>query len=353
MQTITIKNRKIGPDHRPFIVAEMSGNHHHSLERALQLVEAAKRAGADAVKLQTYTADIITLDIKEREFLITDEKSLWKGKNLYELYQEASLPWEWHASLFDRGRELGLLVFSTPFDETAIDFLEELGSPCYKIASLEIVDHPLIHKAASTGKPLILSTGASTLVEIGEAVAVARKAGCCDLILLKCTSAYPASPTDSHLRTIPHLAASFDTLVGLSDHTLGMGVPLASIAFGTCMIEKHVTLSRQEGGVDDAFSLEPHELQTLVIESERAWQALGHIQYAPLDSERLSLSHRASLYFVQDIPAGEIIQPHFIRSIRPGKGLPPKEWEKIIGLKLCREVKQGTPVSWDLFKYFP
>lgn len=350
MQEIKLGHYKVGLQHPPFIVAEMSGNHHHSLERALQLVQVAKDMGAHALKLQTYTADTITLDVKGGEFLIRDEASLWKGKNLYELYQEAYLPWEWHLPIFERCRELDLLVFSTPFDETAVDFLEELNVPCYKIASLEIVDHPLIKKVAATGKPLILSTGASTLVEIGQAVEVVRQAGCQDLILLKCTSSYPASPNDSHVRTIPHLSACFNTLVGLSDHTLGIGVSIASIALGACLIEKHLTLSRQEGGVDDAFSLEPHELKSLVMESERAWQSLGHIHYTSLSSERVSLSHRPSLYFVEAVEAGEVIQPHHVRTVRPGKGLPPQELEKVIGLKLRHSVKFGTPVNWNLFK---
>jgi pseudaminic acid synthase len=350
MSEITLEQYKIGPNHPPFVVAEMSGNHHHSLERALQLIQVAKEAGVHALKIQTYRADTITLDVRDREFLVTDKNSLWKGKNLYELYEEAHLPWEWHRPIFDRCREIGLMVFSTPFDETAVDFLEELGAPCYKIASLEITDHPLIRKAAQTGKPLFISTGASTLVEIGEAVTIAREAGCKDLMLLKCTSSYPASPVDSHLRTIPHLAAAFNTPVGLSDHTLGIGVSIASIALGACMIEKHFTISRQEGGVDDAFSLEPQELKALVVELERAWQALGQIQYAPLYSERVSHSHRASLYFVEDLQEGEIIQSQHIRSVRPGNGLPPKEIEKVIGLELRHAVKKGTPVSWDVFK---
>jgi pseudaminic acid synthase len=350
MQEITLGQHKIGANHPPFIIAEMSGNHHGSLDRALELVKEAKTAGVHAIKLQTYTADTITLNSKEGEFLITDPTSLWKGRNLYDLYEEAHLPWEWHRPIFDYCRELGLLVFSTPFDETAIDFLEELGAPCYKIASLEIVDHPLIQKAAKTGKPLIISTGASTLTEIGEAVEVAHEAGCRELILLKCTSSYPASPKDSHLRTIPHLSDAFKVWVGLSDHTLGIGVPLASIALGACVIEKHLTLSREENGVDDAFSLEPHEFKELVQESKKAWEALGHIQYAPLSSEKVSFSHRPSLYFVQDLQAGETIRRDHIRSVRPGNGLPPKEITKVIGLKVRHPVKKGTPVNWDLLK---
>ncbi|MBA3722721.1 MAG: pseudaminic acid synthase [Parachlamydiaceae bacterium] len=347
---ITIGSFKIGPDHPPFIVAELSGNHHQSLDRAIQLVDIAKEAGVHALKLQTYTADTITLDVKGAEFLITDKDSLWKGRNLYELYQEAHTPWEWHYPIFQRCKELGMLVFSSPFDETSVDFLEELDVPCYKIASPEIVDLPLIHKVASLRKPLIISTGAATLIEIAEAVKTARNAGCEDIILLKCTASYPASPKDSNLRTIPHLAEAFDTLVGLSDHTLGIGAPLASIALGACMIEKHFTISRSGGGVDDAFSLEPDELKSLVVESERAWQALGKIQYSPLKAERVTHSHRPSLYFVEELKPGMIVQMHHIRSVRPGNGLPPKEIDRIIGLKLEHPVKKGTPVSWDLFK---
>lgn len=350
MQSIKIGNYQVGNQHRPFIVAELSGNHNHSLDRALQLVDAAKEAGAQAVKIQTYTADTITLDVREGEFLITAADSLWKGRSLYDLYQEASMPWDWHKPIFDRCRELDMVGFSTPFDETAVDFLEDLDVPCYKIASLEIVDHPLIRKVASTGKPLILSTGASRLDEILEAVAVARQAGCRDLILLKCTSAYPTSPTDCHLRTLPHLAETAGTLVGLSDHTLGIGVALASVALGSCLIEKHLTMDRQEGGVDSAFSMEPYELHQLVVESEKAWQSLGNIQYESLYSERVAHSHRPSLYFVKELSVGEVVKPEHVRTVRPANGLHPKELDHIVGLKLQKPVKYGTPVSWDAFK---
>lgn len=350
MNEVTIGSFKIGPNYPPFIVAEMSGNHNGSLERALEIVEAAKKAGVHAIKLQTYTPDTITLDVKTGEFLITDPKSLWKDKNLFELYQEAYTPWEWHQPIYDRCAKLGLIVFSTPFDETAVDFLEKLGTPCYKIASLEIVDLPLITKTAKTGKPLIMSVGGSTLAEINDAVDAARKGGCKELILLKCTSAYPTSPTDCNLRTIPHLAASFNALVGISDHTLSLGVPIASVALGACFIEKHFTLARSDGGVDSAFSLEPEEFRTLVEESKKAWQALGKIQYGPLDSEKTTLSHRPSLYFVEDLKAGEVIQSHHIRSVRPGSGLPPKEFEKIVGLQLIQSVTKGMPVNWQCFK---
>ena len=350
MKEISIGSHKIGPEHPPYIVAEMSGNHMRSLKRALELVEAAKNSGVHAIKLQTYTPDTITLDVKEGSFVIKDPKSLWNGRNLYDLYQEAHTPWEWHHEIFDRCRELDLTVFSTPFDETAVDFLESLHVPCYKIASLEIVDLPLIKKVAATGKPVMISTGASTLVEIGEAVATARDGGCRDLMLLKCTFSQPALPIDTHLRTIPHLADCFDTLVGLSDHTLSLGVPIASVALGCCLIEKHFTLSREEGGVDTAFSLEPQEFEMLVKGTYDAWQALGRIQYAPLPAEKSLLRIRPSLYFVEDLPAGTIVQANHMRSVRPGDGLPPKELERVIGLTIRASVKKGTPVSWDLFK---
>jgi pseudaminic acid synthase len=347
---IIIGTRKVGPNHPPLIVAEVSGNHNGSLENALKLVDEAKKAGVHAIKLQTYTPDTITLDVREGEFLVSDPKSLWKGRNLYDLYQEAHTPWEWHKPIFDHCKKLGLIAFSTPFDETAVDFLEELNVPCYKIGALEIVDLPLIKKAAQTGKPLIISIGAATLAETGEAVEVARKAGCKDIILLKCNKVYPAQPIDCHLRTLPHLANCFNTLVGLSDHTLSLGVAIASVALGGCLIEKHFTFSRAEGGIDSAFSSEPAEFKALVEESKSAWEALGRIQYDPLESEKLELTFRPSLYFVEDIAAGVIVQSHHIRSVRPGKGLPIKEIDHVIGLKLLESVKKGTPVSWKVFK---
>ncbi len=350
MKEIQIGSHKIGPNHPPFIVAEVSGNHNQSLERALQIVDKAKESGAHAVKLQTYTPDTITLNVKTGEFHIDDQKSLWKNRNLYDLYQEAHLPWEWHQPIFKRCKELGLTVFSTPFDETAVDFLEALNVPCYKIASPEIVDHNLIHMVASTGKPVILSTGAATLEEIDEAVSVAREAGCKDLILLKCSTSYPAKASDANLRTLSHLSECFDALVGLSDHTLGIGVAIASVAQGACLIEKHFTLSRQDKGVDSAFSMEPHEFRALVDESTRAWEALGQIHYGPLPTEKVTHSHRPSLYFVEELPAGTRVESHHIRSVRPGKGLPPKELPHVIGLVLAHPVKLGTAVSWELFK---
>jgi N-acetylneuraminate synthase len=340
----------VGPGHLPFVVAEMSGNHNGSLERALQIVEAAGRAGAQALKIQTYTADTMTIDLAEREFFISDPDSLWKGESLYALYQKAHTPWDWHGPIFDRARELGLEAFSSPFDGSAVDFLEELDVPCYKIASFENVDLPLIRKAAATGKPLIISTGMATLAEIDEAVQAARGAGCEHLVLLKCTSTYPASPHNSHLNTIPDLRRQFGCEVGLSDHTQGIGVALASIALGATVIEKHFTLSRAEGGVDSAFSLEPAELRALVEEGARAAQALGDVRYGPSEAEQKSLQFRRSLYVVRDLRAGEALTAENLQAIRPGLGLPPKYLERLLGMRAKREVKRGTPASWDLFE---
>lgn len=347
---ILIGTRMVGQNYPPMIIAELSGNHQGSIKRAKELILAAKNAGVHAVKLQTYTPDTLTLDIHHGEFMINDPSSLWKGKTLYDLYMEAHTPWDWHQPLFEYGQELGLIVFSSPFDESAVDFLEQLNPPCYKVASPEIVDLPLIAKIATTGKPMIISTGGATLEEIQEAVSTARKHGCSDIILLKCTMAYPADPRDINLRTIPDIAKTFGTLVGLSDHTLGIGVALASIPYGACMIEKHLTNARTEGGVDSAFSMEPHEFKSLVEESEKAWEAQGTIKFGPLPSEKTSYSHRPSLYFVEDIPAGTKIQSHHIRSVRPGKGLPPKEIGRVINATLKRAIKKGTPVSWDVFE---
>lgn len=284
--SITIGNRQVGQDHPPFVIAEMSGNHNQSLDRALAIVEAAAKAGAHALKLQTYTADTMTLDIDEGEFYIEDPNSLWKGASLHKLYQLAHTPWEWHAPIFKRANELGMLAFSTPFDESAVDFLESLDVPCYKIASFENTDLPLIRKVAATGKPMIISTGMASVAELDESVRTAREAGCKDLILLKCTSTYPATPENTNIRTIPHLRDLFGTEVGLSDHTMGTGVSVASVALGATVIEKHFTLSRAEGGVDSAFSMEPAEMASLVLESERAWQALGRITYGAASASK-------------------------------------------------------------------
>jgi len=341
------KNTIVSGLYFPFIVAEMSGNHNQSLERALQIVEAAAKAGVHAIKLQTYTPDTMTIDVTNGDFLIEDSDSLWKGKNIYELYKEAYTPWEWHEPIFKRCKELGLMAFSTPFDETAVDFLEELDVPSYKIASFEITDLPLIRKVASTGKPMIISTGMATVAEIDEAVRTAKEAGCSDIILLKCTSSYPASPADSNLMTIPHLKQLFGCPVGLSDHTLGIGVAVASVALGAVLIEKHFTLSRADGGVDAAFSLEPEEMRMLVEETKRAWQALGTVRYGPTESEEKSLKFRRSIYIVKDLKAGDVLSPENIRIIRPGYGLSPKYYDVVLGRRVREDVRKGTPLSWD------
>ncbi|KFX32684.1 N-acetylneuraminate synthase [Geobacillus stearothermophilus] len=348
MNEIIVEGRKIGPNHRPFIIAEMSGNHNQSLERALAIVEAAAKAGAHALKIQTYTADTMTLNLENPEFKIEDSDSLWKGNTLYQLYQQAYTPWEWHKPIFDRARELGMIPFSTPFDETAVDFLEELDVPMYKIASFENTDIPLIKKVASTGKPMIISTGMATVAELDETVRAAREAGCKDLILLKCTSTYPASPENTNILTIPHMRELFNCQVGLSDHTMGVGVAVASVALGATVIEKHFTLSRADGGVDSAFSMEPDEMKALVVETERAWQALGEVKYGPTEKEKASLKFRRSIYVAKDIKAGEKFTKENIRVIRPGYGLEPKYFERIIGLTAKQDLKAGTPLSFDL-----
>ena len=348
MDPIKINGHCIGREHPPFIIAEMSGNHNGSLERALAIVEAAAAAGAHAVKLQTYTADTMTLDLEEGEFFIDDPENLWQGKSLYRLYQEAATPWEWHEPIFRRCRELGLVGFSTPFDATAVDFLEELGVSCYKIAAFENTDLPLIRKVAATGKPLFISTGMATAGELEEAVAAARGAGCSELVLLKCTSAYPAPPEEANLLTIPHLQELFRCHVGLSDHTLGIGTAVAAVALGAVAIEKHLTLSRAEGGVDADFSLEPAELKTLVAEADRARRSLGRVSYGPGKKEQASLKHRRSLYIVADLEAGEVLTPENLRAIRPGLGLAPKYYELVLGKPVKKAVKKGTPLNWDL-----
>ncbi|MCD5405677.1 MAG: pseudaminic acid synthase [Desulfotomaculum sp.] len=348
MKEITICNVKIGLNHPPFIVAEMSGNHNQSLERALKIVETAAKAGVHAVKLQTYTAGTMTLDIEEGEFYIDEPGNLWRGQSLYKLYQKAYTPWEWHKPIFDKCKELGLICFSTPFDETAVDFLESLDVPCYKIAAFENTDIPLIRKIAKTKKPMIISTGMATVAELDETVRAAREEGCDDIILLKCTSTYPALPENSNLRTIPHMRELFKCQVGLSDHTLGIGVAVAAVAFGAVLIEKHFTLSRAEGGVDAAFSMEPEEMRALVLETERAWQALGEVKYGYVEAEKNSVKSRRSLYVVKDMKAGEAFTKENLKTIRPGLGLPPKYYDILLGKKVKRDVKKGTPVSWDL-----
>ncbi len=345
---ISIAGRLIGPNHKPFLIAEMSGNHNHSLDRALAIVEAAAAAGADALKLQTYTAETMTLDIHEGDFFISDPNNLWKGNSLYKLYQEAYTPWEWHKPIFDRCKELGLIAFSTPFDATAVEFLEGLDVPAYKIASFENTDIPLIRKAAATGKPLIISTGMASIAELDEVVRTVREMGCNDLILLKCTSTYPATPANTNLATIPHLKQLFGCQAGLSDHTMGVGVSVAAVAFGATVIEKHFTLARADGGVDSAFSLEPQEFSSLAIETERAWQAVGSVLYGATEAEQASMKHRRSLYVSQDIKAGEFFSEDNVRAIRPGSGLSPKYFDRIIGKQAKTDIAKGTPLSWKL-----
>lgn len=345
---IKIGNIEVGVHHAPFVIAEMSGNHNQSLARALEIVEAVAKSGAHALKLQTYTPDTITIDLDEREFHISDPDSLWAGTSLYKLYGQAYTPWEWHQPIFDRARDLGLLVFSTPFDDTAVDFLENLEVPCYKIASFENTDLPLIRRVAATGKPLIISTGMATVAELDDMVRAARAAGCKDLILLKCTSTYPATAANTNILTIPHLRELFDCEVGLSDHTMGIGVSVAGVALGATVIEKHFTLSRAEGGVDSAFSMEPHEMAQLVAETERAWQALGRVSYGPTDVEIKSVQFRRSLYVVQDLNAGDVLTRENLRAIRPGLGLPSKYMEQVLGRKVKQQIKRGTALAWDL-----
>ena len=332
-------------NNKPFMIAEMSGNHNQSLDRALKIVEEAAKAGADAIKLQTYTADTMTLNIDKDEFKITDKDSLWYGRHLYELYEEAHTPWEWHKPIFDKAKELGIMAFSTPFDHTAVDFLEELDVPAYKIASFENTDVNLIRKVASTGKPIIISTGMASLEDLQLMVNTLRDAGCENFVMLKCTSAYPASPLDANIKTIPHMAQMFDCPVGLSDHTMGIGVPIAAVALGASVIEKHFCLSRAEGGVDSDFSLEPHELKLLVEEVNRAYQSLGKVKYKTSAVEDKSKQYRRSIYFVKDMKAGDIITGDCIRCIRPGFGLAPKYWDELIGKKVRDSVNVGDRVS--------
>jgi pseudaminic acid synthase len=345
---IRIADRPIGRDHPPFLIAEMSGNHNQSLDRALQIVDAAAASGAHALKIQTYTADSMTLELREGEFFITGLKDDWDGISLYELYSKACTPYEWHGPIFERARKLGMIPFSTPFDMAAVDLLESLDVACYKIASFENTDLPLIRRVASTGKPLIISTGMATAAEIDETVRAAREAGCKDLILLKCTSTYPATPVNTNIRTIPHLRELTGCEVGLSDHTMGVGVSVASVALGATVIEKHFTLRRADGGVDSTFSMEPAEFGQLVVETQRAWESLGQVSYGPMADEHKSMRYRRSLYVVRDLPKGGVLTAEDIRAIRPGLGLPPKFLEVFIGKQVGRDVKRGTALHWDL-----
>ncbi len=348
IKDIVLGRHKIGSSHKPYIIAEMSGNHNQSIERAFEIVEAAAKAGAHAIKLQTYTADTITLDVEDNEFFISDKDSLWSGTSLHKLYKTAYTPWEWHEAIFKRANELGVDCFSTPFDESAVDFLEKLNAPFYKIASFENVHIPLIRKVARTKKPIIISTGMANVAELSEAVAAVRSEGNNQIILLKCTSTYPATPENTNIRTIPHLRELFNCQVGLSDHTMGIGVSVASVALGATVIEKHFTLRRSDGGVDSTFSMEPEEMNSLVVETERAWQSLGQIFYGTTEKEKKSLQFRRSLYVANDMKAGEAFNDKNIRAVRPGAGLPPKFIDQFLGKKVNKNVKKGTPITWDL-----
>lgn len=345
---IKIADRFIGLAHTPFVIAEMSGNHNQSLARALEIVEAAAKSGAHALKIQTYTPDTMTLDLDEGEFHISDSKSLWAGTSLYKLYAQAYTPWDWHRPIFDRARQLGMIPFSTPFDDTAVDLLESLDVPCYKIASFENTHIPLIRRVAATGKPIIISTGMASVAELDETVHAAREAGCKDLVLLKCTSSYPSTPENTNVRTIAHLRELFGCEVGLSDHTMGCGAAVAAIAFGATVIEKHFTLARADGGVDSAFSLEPAEMNMLVVECERAWQSLGQVSYGTTIADQKSLIFRRSLYVVSHMAAGEAFSTENVRAIRPGLGMAPKWMDTVLKKNATKDIKRGTPLSWDL-----
>ena len=345
MKDIKIAHHTIGLNHSPFIIAEMSGNHNQSLERALEIVDAAAFAGADAIKLQTYSADTITI---KGAYTINDENSLWNGKELYDLYQEAFTPWEWHQPIFDRATEKGLVAFSSPFDETAVDFLETLHVPAYKIASFENTHLPLIRKVAKTGKPIIISTGVSSIADIDETVRLLKKEGCENFILLKCTSTYPATPENTNINTIPHLSKLYNCIVGLSDHTMGIGVSVAAVALGARVIEKHFTLRRADGGVDSAFSLEPEELKALVVETKNAYLSLGEISYGVQQAEEKSKFFKRSIYVSKDIAVGGIFTNENLKIIRPGNGLAPKFIDDIIGKKAKCFIKAGTPLNWDI-----
>ncbi len=345
---IRIASKEVGNHVPPFVIAEMSGNHNQSLDRALEIVDAAGRAGAHAVKIQTYTADTMTIAAEGKGFVIEDRNSLWAGKSLHKLYQEAHTPWEWHEAIFDRCRKQGLICFSTPFDESAVAFLDKLGVPCYKVASFENTDLPLIRTIAATGKPMIISTGMASVAELDEAVNTARAAGCKELVLLKCTSTYPATPENTNISTIPHMRELFRCEVGLSDHTMGTGVAVAAVALGATVVEKHFTLSRADGGVDSSFSLEPAEFAALVTETTRAWQSLGRVSYGPTDAERESLKFRRSLYVTADIKRGDVFDASNVRAIRPGYGLPPKHLDAFLGRRAARDIKRGTPLTWEM-----
>lgn len=348
MTDMKIIDRLIGNGQRPYLIAELSGNHNQSLARAIDIVDAAADNGADAIKLQTYTADTMTLNVHAPGFVITDDHTPWSGKQLYSLYDEAHTPWEWHRPIMEHAASRGLHCFSTPFDASSVDFLETLNVPAYKIASFENTDLALIRRVAATGKPMIISTGMASVAELHEAVDAARQAGCQNLVLLKCTSTYPATPDNSNLATLPHMKALFNCEVGLSDHTMGCGVAVAATALGASVIEKHFTLRRSDGGVDASFSMEPHEWSQLRVETERAWQGIGQISYGPTDAERASLAYRRSLYISKDIDAGEVLSSDNLRCVRPGGGLPPKYLDAVLGRQVRRAATAGTPLRWDL-----
>ena len=345
-----IQDTIISPDHKPFVIAEMSGNHNQSLERAFEIVDAAAEAGANALKLQTYTADTITFNGTSDEFVIKDQNSLWKNQNLHKLYQMAYTPWEWHKPIFDRAKAHGMLAFSSPFNTTAVDFLESLDVPCFKIASFENTDHILLKKVAQTGKPIIMSTGVASIADIQESVGILRKNGCKDLVLLKCTSTYPATPESTNLLTIPHMAALFDCQIGLSDHTMGIGAGIAAVALGARVLEKHFTLRRADGGVDSSFSLEPEELKNLVVESERAFLAMGKVNYILSEKEQKSLQYKRSLYVIEPMKSGEVFSELNVRSIRPSNGLHTRYYEEILGKTAIQDIRAGTALSWELVK---
>lgn len=343
-----VENHTIGQSSRPFIIAEVSGNHNGDMQRALDIVDMVAESGAQAVKLQTYTADTITIDSKRPEFMISESHPLWGGKNLYQLYEEAHTPWEWHEAIFARARSKGLVPFSSPFDSTAIDLLESLDAPLYKVASLEIGDLPLLRRIARTGKPVILSNGAASMTDMDRAIRAIREEGNDQIVLLACTSSYPASPSESNLRTIPVLASAFDIQVGLSDHTMGIGAAIAAVAMGATVIEKHVTLSRADGGVDSDFSLEPHELKALVTESHVAWQSLGSSSLQVTAGESESLRLRRSLYVVEPVRKGDLVTEANVRSIRPAGGLEPDMFGTVLGRPFTADCERGTPLTWDI-----
>ena len=345
-KSFKIGNTSIGRDHAPFVIAEISGNHRQELSLALELIDSVIKAGADAIKLQTYTAETMTLNLKKNEFLVSGNK-LWDGANLYDLYAKASTPWEWHKEIFEFCKARNVPCFSSPFDSTAVELLESLNAPAYKIASFECIDIPLIKRVAKTGKPVIISTGMASLSEINDAVTAFKEAGGKDYALLKCTSSYPASPKNSHLLTRPHMTELFKCQVGLSDHTLGMGTAIASIALGATIIEKHVTMARDNGAVDSEFSLEPHEFGMMVKEIKTAWESLGSIHYGTTDDDRNNLKYRRSIYIAEDVKKGEVLNQKNLRCVRPGLGLPPKHYETLIGKKVNRDLEKGTAMSWD------